>query len=205
MIYLLRHGEIEHPGGRRFVGQTDFPLNEKGISQAQHWREALSKTAFERIYCSDLTRTRRTAEIIASGQAHPAKIQAAAELREISLGEWDGLLMAEVRERFPEEWRKRGEDFVSYRPPGGESFADLQARAVPFFEQIAALSTASGSLVVTHAGVIRVILCHILGMPPADLFRLRLDYACLNIVDCEKMPMQLAVMNFRHERTHPCQ
>jgi len=200
MIYLLRHGEISHPDGKRFVGQTDFPLNEKGMSQARQWREVLSGTAFERIYCSDLTRTRRTAEIIASGQAQTAvKIQAVAELREISLGEWDGLLTAEIRERFPEQWQKRGEDFVSYRPPGGESFADVQARAVPFFKQIAAISADSHSLIVSHAGVIRVILCHILGMPLANLFRLRLDYSCLNMIDCKETAMQLAMMNFRHE------
>jgi alpha-ribazole phosphatase len=191
-IYLLRHGEIDLGGQKRYVGQVDFPLSDQGLSQARHWREKLACTAFEGIYCSNLIRSLDTARIIAGGDEK--RVHILSELREINLGEWDGLSVAEVRSRYPEEWEKRGQDLAGYRPPCGESFADLHNRVLPIFDDI--VRTLSGKvLMVAHAGVKRVILCHILGMPLANLFRLGQDYGRLSVVDCERRPLRLLAMN----------
>jgi len=84
---------------------------------------------------------------------------------------------------------------VNYRPPGGESFADVHARVVPFFEQIVKANQGGNAFIVGHAGVNRVILCHLLGMPIAYLFRLGQDYGSLSIIDNEKEQMRLIAMN----------
>jgi len=174
------------------VGQVDLPLSDQGLSQARRWREKLAFTAFERIYCSDLIRSLDTARIIAGGDEE--RVHILSQLREIHLGEWDGLSVAEVRSRYPEEWKKRGQDLVGYRPPHGESFADLYKRVLPVFDDI--VRALSGKvLLVTHAGVKRVILCQILGMPLANLFRLGQDYGRLSVVDCERRPLRLLAMN----------
>jgi probable phosphoglycerate mutase len=114
-IYLLRHGEIDLGGQKRYVGQVDLPLSERGLSQVRQWKEKLGPVRFEWICCSDLTRSRQTARIIAGDRN--VDIRVLPELREIYLGAWDGLPMAEIRSRFPEEWEKRGEDLAGYRPP----------------------------------------------------------------------------------------
>jgi probable phosphoglycerate mutase len=89
---------------------------------------------------------------------------------------------SDVRCLFPREYEQRGADLVGYRPPGGESFADLAARVWPAFEEV--VRHKSGNLlIVGHAGVNRTILCHLLGMPLANLFRLEQGYGCLNILD----------------------
>ena len=191
-IYLLRHGEPDLVGERRFVGQVDPPLNERGLEQARFWRRELAKEAFDRICCSDLIRSHQTAKIIAGDT--PEKITVMPQLREIDLGAWDGLLMAEVRERFPLEWKRRGEDLTGYKPPGGESFADLQGRIVPLFDELVANSTGN-VLVVGHAGVHRVVLCHILGILLNNLFQLAQDYGHLSIVDCSREPPRLVALN----------
>ena len=134
MICLLRHGEIDLNGKKRYVGQVDLPLTQKGESQARWWQQALADSPLSRIYCSDLMRSWQTAQIIAGFR--PVRVQVMPQLREIDLGEWDGLCVDEVKNRFPEEWQRRGQDLVNYRPPGGESFADVHARVVPLFEQI---------------------------------------------------------------------
>jgi alpha-ribazole phosphatase len=189
MIYLLRHGEIENSYAKRFIGQIDIPLSESGREQAGLWRERLSEIEFDAIYSSDLSRCLETAEIIAG----PRKIHILNKFREISLGEWEGLHRHEVKERFPDEWKARGMD-MGYRPPKGESFNDLNNRVIPVFNEIAG-SGSQNMLLITHAGVIRVILCHILGMPLNRLFTLVQDYAGINLIDNQKKPLQLVAMN----------
>jgi alpha-ribazole phosphatase len=192
MIYLLRHGEIDSEGEKRFIGWTDLPLNENGLQQARGWHERLSGTVFESIYCSDLARAHRTAEIIGENRRLP--IRDTPMLREINLGEFEMLPMAEVKTRFPDKWRERGENLFTYRPAGGESFSDLCDRVSPAFETIA--DDAKGNvLVVAHAGVNRMILCRILGMPPENLFRIGQEYAGLNMLDCRTKPYRVVAMN----------
>jgi broad specificity phosphatase PhoE len=103
--------------------------------------------------------------------------------------------MQEVRSRFSEEFEKRGADLVSYRPEGGESFFDLSARVLPAFELITRDVESDRVLFVGHAGVNRIILCHLLGMPPAFLFRLCQDYCCLNVIVSEMDFVCLRSMN----------
>ena len=67
-VYLLRHGEIECGAEMRFIGQTDVPLSDTGVKQALWWRDALEPVAVEGIYCSDLVRSRHTAEIVAQNR-----------------------------------------------------------------------------------------------------------------------------------------
>ncbi len=192
MIFLLRHGETANQREKSFIGQTDLRLSETGRRQAHQWRDALELVSFGRIWCSDLLRSRETAQIIA--ESGRTRVEIMPELGEIHLGDWEGLPMAEVRSRFPEEWRKRGQDMASYRPSRGESFADLHARVIPVFERIMSLRQGD-TLIVAHAGVNRVILCHILGMPLDHIFRLGQDYAALNTIDCKKEPPRVIFMN----------
>ncbi len=190
MIYLLRHGEIQGTSEKRFIGQIDIPLNERGVEQAENWKKELSGLVIHKIYSSDLARCMDTARIIAGEQK---AIHFSEKLREISLGEWEGLLREDVKKSYPTEWEKRGLDF-SYRPPGGESFYDLKERVVPFFEEIAA-SNHRNIIIITHGGVIRVILCHILGMPLERLFSLSQDYSGMNLIDNTNKSFQLVTMN----------
>lgn len=162
-----------------------------------NWRDAFSETGFAGIFCSDLVRSTDTARIISENRAK--KPQPLADLREISLGEWDGLTMAEVRERFPNAWRQRGEELATFRPPGGESFQDLQTRILRVFDRIIQKSTGD-VLIVAHAGVNRAFLCHLLSMDLARLFRLGQDYACLNLIDTDRTPFRVALMNMAPER-----
>jgi probable phosphoglycerate mutase len=192
MIYLLRHGEIELGEKKRFIGQADLPLNEKGLHQACFWQKKLKTEGFEIIYSSDLNRARQTALIIAGH--HQEKVQLLPALREINLGEWEGLSVAEARARFPAEWQRREKDLVTFRPPGGESFRDLAARIEPVFNQIVQ-GLEGDILIVAHAAVNRVILCRVLGMDIANLFRLGQDYGSLNLLEPKQGDWRVAAMN----------
>jgi alpha-ribazole phosphatase len=197
-IYLLRHGEITGTKGPiRYIGQTDRPLSPVGRAQAQWWSQKLSDVFLEAIYACDLKRSKETAEILAAGRQIPVRLRPG--LREIDLGQWEGRTIASVRSSFPDEFQRRGLDFARYRPPGGESFADLRNRVVPTFESIIR-ETGENVLIVGHAGVNRMILCHVLGLPVSHLFRIAQDYGCLNMIEKKTGFHQVTAFNWKPEK-----
>lgn len=193
MIYLVRHGSVETGGeANRCLGQMEFPLNAEGIQQAEALRESLRHVRFSAIYCSDLKRSFDTAFIIA--QPHGLKPKAVPGLREIHLGDWEGLTFDTVRDRFPELYEERGRDIVHCRPPGGESFLDCALRVIPALTEI--LQANHGNILVAgHAGVNRIILCQALGWSLDRVLEIRQDYGCLNVLRCENSTWHLEIIN----------
>jgi alpha-ribazole phosphatase len=177
LVFLLRHGRIQGAGEKRFIGSTDTDLDEIGISQARYWHQALSPLNIDTFHTSSLTRCRHTARIIAGDRSiipYPA-------LNEINLGQWDGRRFDEIKQQDPEGFRQRGEHLDTFRPPDGESFLDLQYRVLPFFNQC--LREPGTPLFVTHAGVIRVILCQVTGLALNNLFQIRMGYGQLFVLE----------------------
>ena len=193
VIYLIRHGKIQQEDDqRRYIGQIDLPLTEEGIKQAQTLQKRFERSEIASIYCSDLSRSVQTAKIIAGSRKVPVVIRK--DLREVSMGEWEGCAFGDIARRFPEEFKARGSDIVSYRVPGGESFTDCHQRVIAALEDI--LASSSGNLVIVgHAGGIRLLLCHMLGMPITNLFRIAQDYGCLNVIQCGSTGYQVKLMN----------
>ena len=177
-LYLMRHGAIVQSHPRRFVGQTDHPLTDEGRVQAALWRAALADVPFTAAVSSDLARCRETAAIVLGGR--DIMVRPEPRLREIALGAFEGLTVDEVRERFPGAYERRGCDIAGFIPQGGESFADVQQRAVAAINDLADID--GNVLVVAHGGVNRTLLCHALGMDLDHLFRLGQDYCRLNIL-----------------------
>ncbi len=163
-LFLIRHGQIMQHQEKIFIGQTDIPLSEKGREQAQSAAEELIRhgVSASRIYASDLSRALETAEII--GDRLGGTVISVPKLREMSLGEWDGKYISEIRERYPEEYRKRGEDLTTYKFGNeSENFYDLRYRVLKGLLSILKMERKAGVLcrdivVVSHSGVINVII-----------------------------------------------
>jgi probable phosphoglycerate mutase len=178
---------------RRFIGQLDVQLNTEGVEQARRLQKLLDRMELSAVYCSDLSRTRQTATILAANKAMP--VIPRKDLREISLGKWEGCTFAEIARCFPAEFKARGADIGYYRIPGGESFADCSKRVISGFYNV--LKTTSGNIAfVGHSGVNRLLLCHILGMPLANLFKLNQDYGCLNVLLYNNSGFQVKLLNY---------
>jgi alpha-ribazole phosphatase len=187
-VLVFRHGTVQHTGGKMFLGRTDIPLSAEGRRQAEAWRNGFKERTPKSIIASPLKRSYEFARILAGHRE--SDLTVCPEFAEIDLGDWDGRPMSEIQKTDPATWQARGEDLARFRPPHGESFEDLQNRAVPVFNKLINYSD-SELIVVAHAGVNRVILCHLLGIPLAHLFRIGQDYACLNVL--ESSPYQISV------------
>jgi len=192
LIYLARHGDIGLGKDKRYIGQSDIPLSDLGKKQANLLKEKFSRVPLDAIFCSDLKRSQQTADIIAS--AHQIVPKARMELREMNMGEWEGKLFSEIRAKYPSEYKERGENIALYSSPEGESFSDCFKRVNPIFESLAQ-SPETTILIVGHAGVNRVILCRILGIPLDDVFRLEQNYGCINLICKEYSEYRLKFLN----------
>ncbi|WP_243310189.1 histidine phosphatase family protein [Fundidesulfovibrio agrisoli] len=194
-VHLLRHGKTAREEPWRFLGQRDAPLSDAGREQMRRWRDEFSCLDFAGAWCSDLARCRESAELVLAGRGLAAT--PVPGLREISLGEWDGLSVEEVRRGYPGLYEARGADIAGFRPPGGESFEDLALRAGQALADILREAAArpagcpedvrSGAgnaniLLVAHAGVNRALICGLLGLPLGRLFNLGQDHGCLNVL-----------------------
>lgn len=192
-ILLLRHGSLQTMDDKkRFIGQTDLPLSGNGRRQARFWSRQLVDWPINAIFCSDLQRCRETADTIARDRR--GVVTPLTELREIHLGRWEGMRFDQVKQWWPDAFAQRGRDIAGFRPPDGESFADLRQRVVRVFER--QVGQHDGNLLfVSHAGVLRVLLCDLLGMPTANLFRIDQGPAAMNILERRSDGIRLQALN----------
>jgi len=181
-LYMVRHGQVVGYDGFPVFGHTDVEMTDVGIMQMEHLAERLRLVNISAIYSSDLERSSRGARIIA--RHHDVPLHALPELREMHFGDWEGLSLTEIRERFPDELEKRKTDLVNYQNPGeGESVGSLSERVMNCFERILEDQVGNDILLVGHGAVNRVILCHALDLDLGRMFKIHQDYGCLNIID----------------------
>jgi len=194
-IYLVRHGSVVGAETRRFIGHLDVPLSPVGEAEAAALGRRLTNAKLAAAYCSDLARTRRTAEILAA--PHGLEVVPLPELREFSMGRWEGLTAAEIRALDPAAFETWMADIGRFQFPGGESLPDVSARAWPAFEGIAARHPGSRVLVVAHGGPNRIVMCRALGIRPERILALGQDYAALSVLERGPSGWVLHVLNHR--------
>jgi probable phosphoglycerate mutase len=193
-LYLVRHGATPLTAEDRFSGAEGVDLSDEGRRQVQRLAERLGDEPIRAAYCSPLSRTMETAEIL----ARPLRLTPIPRdgLREISHGHWEGLKRREVEERHPEEYAMWEADPYTFAPQGGESGLAVLARALPVIREIVVAHAEECVLVVSHKATLRLVLSSLLGFD-ARGYRDRLEQspACLNAMDF-KDPVRARLMLF---------
>ena len=154
---LWRHGQTVWNFEDRFQGQTDIPLTDTGIMQAERAARLLAALRPDAIFASDLSRAAATAAPLARLTGLPVTLDK--DLRERHGGAWEGLTGPEIREGYPEEFR-------TWSPPGGETAAAVADRVSGALERISdSLPERSLAVVVSHGAAIRLGTSKFLGLP----------------------------------------
>ena len=161
-LYLIRHGETDYNNTMRFQGQIDIPLNRKGIEQAEKVADFLKDIPLQAIYTSSLQRARTTAEII--GRVKKIEPQETDALREMSFGIWENMNSKDIQKKYAKEWKDFFASPASTTIPKGESMSDVQKRAYPVVQQILDEHPEGDVAFVAHGGIIRVLICTMLGL-----------------------------------------
>lgn len=168
-LWLVRHGETDWNREQRLMGQLDIPLNAEGMRQAAELAAELTGQVFDALFSSDQLRARQTAEVLAAALNLPLHLDP--RLREEHLGAWQGLTHAEIQARYPGQWEQRRADPPDFRPPGGgETIAEMAARACAAVDEIAAAHPRGRVLVVSHGILIAALLCRANNLPLARIF-----------------------------------
>ncbi len=162
-LVLVRHGETIWHADKRYAGSTDIPLDPRGMDQAERLADWAASANLAAIWVSPLLRARQTAG--PSERATGIEAHIDSRLREVHFGQGEGLTNAELRQSFPEEFAAFQSDPVFHHLPGGEDPRDVAQRAIDCFKEIATMHQRGRVLVVTHNTLIRVALCHLLGVP----------------------------------------
>ena len=149
-LLIVRHGEAEGNREHRFIGQSEVPLTDVGLAQADALTERLSNVGITKVFSSDLLRALQTVSPIADKLG--IVVVPDERLREIANGEWANLVAADVAARWPDLWA-RYQDGEDVDRPGGENWTQVQLRAVAAIRDIVdACESDDLVLVGTHAG-----------------------------------------------------
>lgn len=222
VLYLIRHGETEGAETRRYKGTIDVPLSENGIRQIERVSDYIVETVkrghgekekfhvspspglpvsgsmLTAVYCSHLSRAVKSAELIAKPYClEPVLVPA---LRERNFGIWEGMSFDEIKEKYPEEFTAWAGNPLEFGPMKGESTMEVKDRVINAMDTIIQNHSGERIAIVSHGGVIRIILCSILGVPLENIFRVEQDYAALNIIEFGDTYPVVKLMNGRmHE------
>ncbi len=167
-LWLVRHGQTDWNVEGRYQGQTDVPLNATGLAQANALAAELAGKPFDAVYSSDLQRARRTAEVIAS-PLHLA-VHTDARLREINQGQWEGQNYRHLVAVFQAEMQARRADPYGFRPPEGESVAEVAARVAQAIAEITAIHPGGQVIIVSHALALATLICRAKNLPLQDVY-----------------------------------
>jgi broad specificity phosphatase PhoE len=178
--WLVRHGESTWNSVGRFQGGLDTPLSPRGHAQAAALADGLTLTRFEALYTSPLSRARETAA--ACGAALGLEPVALDSLREVGLGDWEGLTLETVLAQDGERYGRWLEAPVDHPPPGGEPMVSLAGRVGAALAELCSQHPEGRVLVISHGGAISSAVCGWLGRPLNAIWTLRLDNASITRV-----------------------
>jgi probable phosphomutase (TIGR03848 family) len=182
-ILLIRHGLNDYVKEHRLAGRTPgVHLNEEGLAQATALAERLASASLAAIYSSPLERACETAEPLAERLA--LTVQLLDGVKETDCGEWSGQPLDELSKG--DLWRQVQGCPSIFRFPGGESFAEIQARVVAALDFVRAAHPGQTVAVFSHADPIKLAAAFYTGMP-LDLFQ-RLEIAPASISELEFVP-----------------
>lgn len=166
-LYIVRHGETEWNVIKRFQGQLNTPLTEKGIKKLKETGKELENVLFDEVYTSELGRTVASAEIILNENRgyrnKKRELKKLAELNEVYFGVWQGLTYEEVLLKYPEEGNNYFYDVKNYKAENveAEKLEDALERFLKGINKILNIHKSGNILVVTHGTVFEMFINYV--------------------------------------------
>jgi alpha-ribazole phosphatase/probable phosphoglycerate mutase len=204
-IYLIRHGETKDAHPKRYKGSIDVPLSPNGIEQMERLAQHIFKDCsggLNAVYTSDLIRAKKSAEIIS--RLFGLQPFVVPELRERNFGIWEGMSFDEIREQYPVEFEAWTRNPLKFSPMDGESTIEVKDRSLKALNTILERqkignqeSGCAGIAIVSHGGIIRIILCHMLDIPLENIFRIEQDFGAYSIIELHKDYHVIKLLNCR--------
>lgn len=172
-LLLVRHGQTDANRDGLLLGRSDPALNDTGRAQAEAVAARVASFAPTRVLSSPLRRATETAGIVAAACGLTVAVDD--RLIEVDYGVHEGTALADLPPVLTLRWRTEAD----FAPEGGESLADVQARAGEFAAELLAQVRSGPIVAVSHVSPIKAVVCWALGLAPLHQWRMRLDNATL--------------------------
>ena len=193
-IILVRHGETDWNLARRIQGgNSNTQLNQRGRRQVESLALRLKQEKIQAIYSSPLQRAQDTARAIA--RYHQLAVEIEPSLREIEVGELEGMPIANVGKHLSELLVKHQQDGELPRLPGGESLAELQQRVWGTIQRLVNKHSDGVLVVVGHYFSVLAAICSVINLPLFHIDRLRLSPSSISIVTFDEEATRLILFN----------
>ncbi len=192
-LFLLRHGETEWNQTGRFQGITDVPLDPAGRRQADALSLSLRDEPLCAVYASPLSRARETAERVA--RPHGLAVQTVADLREMDLGELEGVDRDTFLTRFAAVASRWRESAWTVQMPGGESLPEVQKRMWRAVQQIVGRHAGGSVVAVAHNFANAVTLCKAAGLDISEYRQFRQSAAAKNLIEFQNGMCRVVLVN----------
>lgn len=157
-LYIVRHGETEFNVEKRMQGRIDSPLTKSGRDHAITLGIKLKDIRFSKIYSSPSPRAYGTAELIRTESNTPIEIES--DFREMNLADWEGKTKEELVAQDPIVFDVFWNSPQLFKPVEGESFYQVQDRAITVINKLISESDKGNILIVTHSVVIKTIVAY---------------------------------------------
>ena len=194
-LWLVRHGETEANVAGLYSGHAPTPLTERGIAQAQSLSGLLRNVPFDNVLCSELERARHTTQLILAERDVPVCVMP--ELNEMFFGDWEMRHHRDLAREDAENYAVWCNDWQNATPTNGEGFQAFSQRVERFIAQLADYKDSQNLLVVSHQGVLSVLVARLLSMPTAAMWHFRIEQGCWSAIDfCDDFAV-LKVLNSR--------
>ncbi len=177
-IHLIRHGEVQ-ARPNIFLGTTDVDLNQLGKRQSNFLAQHLIETQVDRCFCSPLARAQQTAELIATTAG--LKVETDPSLREINFGLWEERTFNEIESADPQQTQQWCNDPLAFTFPNGDSVAEFIQRMRIYMQRLKTTDD-QHILLVTHGGVIRILLTLLLQLEPQQQFKFEIGRGSLSTI-----------------------
>ena len=179
-LTLIRHTSLQIPPGVCY-GQTDVDVSVSFVQEAAATKEKITDLKIDAVFCSPLQRCVKLAEALALDNiTHDDR------LKELHFGDWEMQAWDDMPRDYFDEW---AQNYAHMAPPSGETFRELQLRGIEFVNEKLSHCRDQHVVVVTHGGMIRAMVAHVLNMQLKGLFRINVDYGSLTQLDfSDEMP-----------------
>jgi alpha-ribazole phosphatase len=185
-LTLIRHTSLQIETGVCY-GQSDIDVAASFANEVENTIEKLARMTFDVVYSSPLQRCVKLAEALNLGDVTQDE-----RLKELHFGDWEMQAWDGISREIFDEW---AQDYANKAPPNGETFSQLQQRGIHFLDEIQKKHADKNIVVITHGGLIRALLAHVLNMELKGLFRFNIDHASATQLDFSQKVPKITFVN----------
>ncbi|MBW1973132.1 MAG: hypothetical protein DRG20_04490 [Deltaproteobacteria bacterium] len=192
-IYIVRHGNTLWNKDKIFRGHKDIPLDETGKEEAKKVADVMSEIKIDKIFSSPLLRAKETADIIA--KPHNLDVEKENAFIDISFGEWQGISLNKVKEKWPKLYDKWLNEPDKVKFPKGDRLEDVLKRSVGKIKDLVNIYSDKNLLIVSHRVVNKVMILGCLGIDLSHFWQIGQDTCAINLILYNGNSFILSILN----------